>query len=175
MSNEQDQAAAGLPRNKPELMDRIRRSRAALEQAIAGLDEAALSAPGPDGGWSIKDHLAHLSDWDRRLLAGIQGRPPYEAMGVDRALWEADDLDRLNAALYERSRARAAAEVLAEFRATRQQVLDALEPLAEADLHRPFNTAEPTDTRPLDALIAGNTFGHDEEHLEWIRPLLPRR
>ena len=45
-----------------EVRARIESKRQELVDLIATIDEAALSAPGPDGGWAIKDHLVFYPD-----------------------------------------------------------------------------------------------------------------
>src|SRR5437763_16940216 len=92
------------PRDKAELLDRIGRSRPALETTIDSLSEAQLAAPGPGGGWSAKDHLAHLAAWERKALAELEGRPPHEVFGVDGASYEASDVDQLNEIVYRRNK-----------------------------------------------------------------------
>ena len=52
-----------LPRTRADLMARIQRDWAALEETIADLIEEQMSVPDA-GGWSIKDNLAHLTAWE---------------------------------------------------------------------------------------------------------------
>src|SRR5438094_2236079 len=126
--------SAAPPRDKAELLDRIGRSRASLEGTIDSLSEAQLAAPGPGGGWSAKDHLAHLAAWERKALAELEGRPPHEVFGVDGASYEASDVDRLNEMIYRRNKERPAGEVLADFRESHRRLLAALERAADAAL-----------------------------------------
>jgi uncharacterized damage-inducible protein DinB len=63
---------------------------AALERAVAGIDEERLRRPEREGKWSINDVVAHLADSDlvwgyrlRRVLA--EERPPIT--GYDQDLW----------------------------------------------------------------------------------------
>src|SRR5574341_330088 len=74
-----------LPSSKTELLARIQAERAALEQAIANLSEAQMTALGPES-WSVKDHLAHVVTWEQILvLAHLQGRSFAEAAHRDEA------------------------------------------------------------------------------------------
>lgn len=45
-----------------QLASELEAAHAAVREAISGLSEEQASAPGPDG-WSIKDHLTHLTLW----------------------------------------------------------------------------------------------------------------
>ncbi len=75
------------------LIEGLRACRAAEIEIFAALDPAARDAPGPDGGWSAKDHLAHLSAWRQhqatKMAALREGRPEPEL--------PADDIDEINA------------------------------------------------------------------------------
>ncbi len=155
------------PKDKAALLARISAARAALEQALGRLDESALTQPGPDG-WSIKDHLAHLSAWVRETTAVLRGQPGHTALGLDAAVYNGGDEDAVNAALQERSHALPLAEVLADFRATHTAILDYIDAESEERLTQPFSPANPEDHRRVIDAIAGNTYEHDEEHWGWI-------
>ena len=155
------------PNDKTALLARIRADRAALEATLARLDEAALTRPGADG-WSIKDHLFHISAWLRKTLAVMHGQPGYEALGVPQAMYDGDDEDGINALLQQRSQPLALAEVLADFRASHAEMLALIEAQPAAALAAPFNPADPTDPRRVLDALAGNTYEHDEEHRGWI-------
>jgi hypothetical protein len=71
------------------LIDNLRACREAERAIFAALDPSTRDAPGPDGGWSPKDHLAHLSAWRSRqatkMAALRQGlpEPALPAEGID--------------------------------------------------------------------------------------------
>jgi hypothetical protein len=71
------------------LIEGIRAARAAESEIFDALDPAQRAAPGPDGGWSPKDILAHLSAWRQRetdrLAAHREGRedPDPPGQGID--------------------------------------------------------------------------------------------
>lgn len=52
-----------MPQDKETLIEHFRQMRRDLLQALDGLGDATLAEPTLDG-WSVKDHLAHLSLWD---------------------------------------------------------------------------------------------------------------
>ena len=54
----------GLPDNKTELLDRIDREWNALEDVLSLLGHEQIEVPDA-GGWSAKDNLAHLAEWER--------------------------------------------------------------------------------------------------------------
>lgn len=155
------------------VLDQIQQARQSVEQLVASLDEAALTAPGPDGGWSIKDHLAHLTAWRRMVLGYLDGRPAVEGLGVSPETY-AQGEDAINAALEAQHRERPLAQVLAEFRRVYDDLSARLAALTEAEWHQPYPHNPPSQNPRLDN-IEGNTFAHDLEHLGWMEALLRGR
>ena len=161
--------------SKTELMDRIAASYEAVEQLLAGLDGLQINHPGPEG-WAVKDHLFHLAAWERGIAWLLGRRSRTEGMGVTPEEWQAHTMDEVNDLVHQRSRERDAAEALAVFREAHQAMLDALAPLEDADLQRPYSDFDPAATRyadrPIVGWIIGDTYEHYEEHLGYIRSLL---
>ncbi len=88
------------PEDKDELLERIQRQWAAQERPIGGLGDPQLTTRAQDGGWSVKDHLAHLAAWEQRLLAHLRGLTAPEGSGVDTGIPRTGDVDDFNAAAY---------------------------------------------------------------------------
>jgi hypothetical protein len=175
-------ATTNEPRDVAALVGRIRVAYGAVEQSLAGLSEAQLAAPGPDGGWSIKDHLAHLAVWRRSLIALLEGGDRAAAIGLNQEtgseIVNADDIDDLNAFLYQCNHDRAPGEVLADFREAQERVLAIVGQMSDADLAKPYAHYQPGDAdasqQPVIGWIAGNTYDHDEEHLATMQALAGR-
>lgn len=157
---------ASIPRNKAELMACIQQERARLERAIAGLDEAQLLAPGPEG-WSVKDHLAHIVTWEQiMLVAYLQGRSFAEATGMDEATAAAtahmSAETGLNDYFYERDKDLSLDQVLTNFHHSHQQVLAVL---AAADFDDWLQPRDPDDPDSLLIYnVIGDTYEHYQEH-----------
>ncbi|MHB0856380.1 MAG: DinB family protein [Anaerolineae bacterium] len=166
--------AESLPRNKEELLARIRAERDALEQLIAPLNRQQLLASDDETGWSIKDHLAHMSAWNQKLLAVLQGCPPWVGLALDEQTYTRSDLDDINAILHERDRYRPLVEVLAHWRATHERAVALLEEMEEAAFAQPFLPQDADDRRTLMEAAADNTYRHDHEHQAGVRELAER-
>jgi uncharacterized protein (TIGR03083 family) len=160
------------PQQKTELLERIHSSRAALDQAVGQLSERQLATPGPDGGWAVKDHLAHLAAWEHKLLAMIQGQPGYVGLQLDAATYEHSDIDELNAILHERFKALSPAAALAESRQSYQQLMATIETLSEANLGAPYAPGDPDDHRRIVDGIVDNTYDHYDEHRAAIEEIV---
>lgn len=166
----------GLPPDKEALLARLRQSRAALEVLIAPLSAGRLSAPGPGGDWSVKDHLYHLATWQRVQLARMQGHPEWAVVDLDEAsyraaLHSAPDFRDINAIIWRRGKDLAANDVLAHFRETFAQLLAELDRWSYADLQRQAYPNRPDGPSVLKQL-SGDSYEHDEEHLGMIRRVI---
>ncbi len=161
--------------SKTELMDRMAAGYEALEQTVAALDGLQLEHPGPEG-WAVKDHLFHLAAWERGIAWLLSGRPRAEGMGITSEEWYNLTMDQVNDLVYQRNRERTAAEALSAFREAHQAMLDALVPLSDADLQRPYadygEGGGQSADRPIIGWIIGDTYDHYEEHLAYLRAIL---
>ncbi len=151
--------------DNPALLEKVETRYRAFEDLLAPLDSWQLTTPGVVGEWSIKDVLAHLTVWQKRLLtileAACQGRE-QEASSV--AQMAADDVERLNQTFYAAARARPLREVWAVFHASYVQVKQAIAALSQKVQRDPERFAW-LDEAALQRLIAGSTYEHLEEHM----------
>lgn len=137
-----------------------------FDALIAGLSEQQLQRPGVTGDWSVKDHIAHLTFWERvnllEILKAIEQGTSWTDPGLEGT---EDETDQTNQRVYLQNKDRALADVLTEFQATQQQVMEYLEKLSEEKLQTPY------------AWLDGYTIitwlskpnGHYEEHEQYIR------
>ena len=161
--------------SKTELMDRMAAGYEALEQTVVALDGLQLEHAGPEG-WAVKDHLFHLAAWERGIAWLLSGRPRTEVMEITPEEWYNLTMDQVNDLVYQRNRERTAAEALAAFREAHQAMLDALAPLGDADLQRPYadygEGGGRSADQPIIGWIIGDTYDHYEEHLAYIQAVL---
>jgi uncharacterized damage-inducible protein DinB len=156
-----------------EVRARIRSTRKELVDLIATIDEAALSAPGPDGGWAIKDHLVHIGAWEHWLLALFERRDRLAAMGAAGA---GKTVDEVNAAVYEKHRGDTLEQARAYFDDAHDQLMVVLDTQSTEDFERPYNVfftpAEgESSTQPVLVAVAANTYEHYDEHIGWIKEM----
>jgi len=167
VTNAQVTREPALPRDKTDLMERIRREWSALMRAIEGLTPEQMSAP-MSGGWSVKDNLAHLTAWEQYLVHHyLQGQPAHQAMQIDAEAFGRLDEPGINAVIHERNQHRPLADVLADLQRSHAQVTQALGPLSFDDLMKPCEPDAP-EKRVLMTLVIGNTYEHYDEHRQNI-------
>jgi hypothetical protein len=159
------------PRITADLIDRVQLEWAALEYIVAGLSLPQLTTPGPQG-WSVKDHLVHIAEWEAATGAVLARRPQHEGFRLAPPL--PGDIDALNDVLFQRSRDLPIDEVQARGRRVHAEIIAALGRLSDADLQSTIAVygGDPTDNRSLLSKIAGDTYGHYADHVVWIKELL---
>jgi uncharacterized protein (TIGR03083 family) len=165
-----DNAPSSLPRDVADLMNRVRHEWSALLQAVETAGQEQMCRPG-SGGWSVKDVLAHLAEWEQFvLLSQFHGYSAHEALRVDEAMLESPNFDELNAVQVERNRDRPVADVLANLHQVHSQLVAALEQMSESDFTKPV--AAIFKGAPLINVIKVITYDHYSEHIEMIGALL---
>ncbi len=115
--------------HRHELLAVMREARADLEQAVAVYDGRLDSAI--DGGWTVRDAIAHIAVWERMAARKIAGTPlPIGEEIASRKPW---NLDAFNDAMRERLGSLSDDEILAEFAGAHQSLLSAVESAQDAD------------------------------------------
>ena len=155
------------PTTKAQILELIKAEHEALQALLKPLTESQLVQPGVEGRLSVKDILAHITDWEQRMVQWIgeslQGKiPERPAPGMT---W--DDLDRLNEQTYLANKDRYLSEVQSDFVASYQKSSQAVAALSEAELFDPYHFT----WREGDALwhmVEANTWVHYREHRESI-------
>ncbi|MFI5272637.1 MAG: DinB family protein [Ktedonobacterales bacterium] len=130
------------------LLERTREQHDRLEVLLAPLGNDELTRPGVTDGWSVKDHLAHLTWWARRVMLVVGGAPdPLEAMPGDD-----HSEDDINAWLYAANRDRTLADVRAGFAGMHGDLLAFIATLPDDTLAQHY------------VWISGNADWHYGEH-----------
>ena len=157
------------PADKGQLLEWIEREWVTLMEPVRALPPERLEKQG-NGGWSIKDHVAHLSFWEQMLVRSyLGGEPPNTLLGVTDDEFQRLDEDGINAAVQRQSHSQPAANVLAEAELMHGEVVEAIARVTWERLWQPVREGSST---LLGWLIAGNTYGHYMEHANWLREML---
>lgn len=150
---------------KQALLQRTREEPAALVDVFAKLTEDELCAPVLDGARSMKDVLAHITAWERRVLTAVAtGRtgetPPWPEPGATFA-----DMDRLNERDFLANRDRPLADVLAEARTTYAEFFALIQSFSPEEIagELPY-----TPGIKLESILRGHADEHYREHLDAI-------
>lgn len=149
--------------DKQELLALTRSERAGLDDVYKKLTEDEVCAPVLDGGWSMKDVLAHVTAWERRILDGFEAARRGEPPAGSGDGGTQDDTDRLNQQVFLKNHARPLVDVLAEARATHADYVALIESLSDRALAREFAPG----TTP-EMILRNNGDQHYREHLDQI-------
>lgn len=149
----------------------IRAEHEQIEAILAQMSPQQIEQPGVDGDWSVRDLLAHITDWEQYLVQRIgaakRGDPPPRRELPDQAA-----MDRINEQTRQASRDRSLAEIRAAFDQSIIDVFTLLDTLDDADL-LPESRVSRALGGPVLQYIAGETWEHYGEHrpaLEaWLR------
>lgn len=145
--------------SKQALIDQILEERKKLETALASLDPRELTEPGVWGdGWSIKDLMAHLVEWEQMLLrwyreSAAGGVPEVPAPGYT---WR--ETPALNQAIWKKHAERSLAAVRRDFASSYRETLETVREIPEEVLLNPG--AMPWSNTPLASYVAANTCSH---------------
>ena len=163
-------------RTKAELLVDIERTWATLNTALDRLAEAQMTTPTDAQGWTIKDHIIHLTAWEHSVVFFLQGKPRHDGLGVEEARYLEGADDEINAVIYQQRHDLPLADAVAQFRSTHEQLWELLQPLTDRDLQKPYRHYLPDEPGkgegpPAINVIYGNSAHHFTEHLAWIEAL----
>ena len=170
--------SVAIPHNKAELLAQIDEEAGVWERLLAEVGEERMLQPGATGDWTFKDVVSHLIGWRRRTIARLEAAqrgddPPTPPWPAALEAGEDEDAvtDAINAWLYEQSRDRPLADVLAEAREQFPRMRAAVAALPEDALMQPNRYAW-MDGWPLGAVLV-SSFNHlHEEHEPTLRAWL---
>lgn len=162
---------------KFELVVEIENAWIELNKFLSTLNEEQMTGPIDANGWTIKDHLIHLTAWERSVAFMLRGKPRYAGLGIEEDLYLNGTDDEINAEIYRQTRDIHLDEALAQFRYNHQDFLKVLEPLSDADLQKPYRKYLPDEPGvgegPLTYnLIVSNTVDHFREHKTWMQSMV---
>ena len=159
------------PTTKSELIVAMREARRLWDSWIAKVPLVGIDEPVDPGEWSVKDILAHVTEYDRWLGLGLALRlqkPPD--------LWLADlSRDQFNAALHEQILDRPPVEVMADSQHVFAEMVQAVAAHSEAYLFGTHHVAGvPYEVRPFE-MLKSESYGHYHDHLPTIQAWVKRQ
>jgi uncharacterized protein (TIGR03083 family) len=147
------------------MLTRIRSAYTDFEAALNAIPTERWTDPAFDGGWSVKDILAHIT-WSEREMRNVL-RDRSMAGGSD--LWQLPTNDERNAITYEQDKDRPLDDVLTEHRAVHAELVSLIERLTDDELNSAAPFAEMPPDWSMAMLLPGNTHKHYAEHAEMLK------
>ena len=151
--------------NKDILLNDIRKGYTDFDTLLSSLNEQQMMMTGNDG-WTIKDHIAHLTAWQQRTLNMLQA-----VMDNVELPDPTPDMttDQINEQFHQRDVSLTLDGVLAGHRDIQQRMLNAVQTMSEEDVNKPISWL---DDRPIVGWVIGNTYEHYEEHTKYMQQWL---
>lgn len=117
--------------DKSELLNRLQEEYRGWEAFLDQIGPTRMDQPGVAAHWSVKDIVAHLTGWNRWLVARLEaaGRRAPEPSPPWPAHLQTDD--EINAWIYESNRERSVSETLNDSRQVFRQLLAIIEGLPD--------------------------------------------
>ncbi len=159
--------------SKADLLTKTQQNWDELNAYLKTLNETQLATLTDAAGWTVKDHLIHIANWEEDMCVLLDGQCRWEAMNIDLDIWRTDDWDKINAVVHKRTRELPLAEALKRLRANHQRLMAKLQALSDEDLKRPYRHYQPESTleAPIFGWIKGCTYQHFAEHLPWMQAI----
>jgi uncharacterized protein (TIGR03083 family) len=144
------------------LIERLNRSRNAMQRAVSSVDAGRELCPG----WTIREMLAHIAGWDevgtRTVLAHVASMAPgpLEVRGID----------AYNDLLIAKCEALSHEEVVQYWRSSRRELVGALEKTSPEKLRErvEFPWGEKGNITRLVSILAEHETEHAHEILEMV-------
>jgi uncharacterized protein (TIGR03083 family) len=161
---------------KEELLKAIQTSWDEFNAYLDTLSEEQLTQPADAAGWTVKDHLSHVTMWEEGMVAMLLKQPRGPAMGLQADEWANFDSDQINAVIQEQHKGDSLGEVKRMSKEVHQRLVEHIQQLSDGDLQRPYREfqADSDDGEPIIGRLQGNTFEHYEEHRPWIEAIVKR-
>ena len=162
------------PFSKNELLSRIEHGWNDFNAYLDTLTETQLTSPTDAAGWTAKDHITHLAVWEDGVYGLLEKQPRWEPMGIDGEMWLRGDYDEINALIQQRFKDISVADARKMLDESHQRLVGKVQSMTEEALALPYNHYQPNSdlVSPVWHRIAGNTFGHFEEHQPWIAAIV---
>ncbi len=165
-------------RAKQELIDYTTATWDDFVTYVDGLTAEQWIGPKDVAGWSVKDHVSHVTLWDRAVIRRLRHNVPMEeTLGISASAWADKNLDPMNEEVRRLALADAVDRVCADRDVTWIEVVSLLEDLSEEQLARSGEEAGlAVGTGPLSgsvlAVLASYWGDHYREHLEVIKTIV---
>jgi hypothetical protein len=159
---------------RQELIDYTTAEWNTFVSSIDGLADDQWLGPQDAAGWSVKDHVSHVTQWDVAVVELFRnGVPMQQSLGIPDEEWTLDNYDPMNERIRQRFLDDSIETVKADRDATWLDLLRVLKHLSDEQLAAPpgeagLNVGDESAPTLLEELV-GYLGGHYVDHLGYIR------
>jgi len=163
--------------NKTQIIEKLREEFNTWDGILSGLSDEQVTGPKLYANRSIKDDVGHLWVWQRISVARMEAavnntEPRWDWWPEQFVLEKEEDLDGVNAWIYETNREKPWSQVYKDWREGFLRFIELAEQVSEKDLLDPQKYSW-MDGHPLILVLRGAYEHHHEDHLQallaWLR------
>jgi hypothetical protein len=166
-----DEGQYPAPESKAQLLHWITEAHDELERTTALLRFEQVEEPLLEGGRSVKDVLAHITEWEQLTLARLAARHDRDALDRAEKDLKSKGTDDVNDGFFRRNKGRALPDVRRDFNRSYEEIVQATADLPEEDLLQK-GLSLVWDGAPLWGIIGANTYAHYREHTAQVQALV---
>ncbi len=153
-----------------ELLQEIKAEREALGTLLKQIKPRQMVVPGvTPGGWSVKDILAHVLGWQRKVLEWHQAEQRGETPAVPAPGLTWADLKRFNEMIYQEHRHRSLKAVLQDYEVFHHRMIALIDATPDEDLVAVGRFKWMGPTWALSDYCRAETASHYRWARKWIR------
>lgn len=157
--------------NKQALLAEVDSERCRLQETLEPLLPRQISQRNRnDAGWSIKDVLTHIIDWEIRTLSWYRDGRTDRAVELPAPGYKWSDIKALNEAIRRRHARKSVSTVLQEFHDTRESTVSAIADMTDEELTTLKYFEWTGNSWTLSDYLRANTASHDK----WARTKIRR-
>lgn len=170
-----------LPHSSEQFLLRLEAQRHRLMETLRALSDEQLVTPLDAEGWSVKDHVAHLTAWEAGIVALLKYQDRWRAMGLAPSLMaDALDYEEINAELYRQHRSVSPGDAFTAFNRVHIELVHLIQTVGTEGIHKSYAHYAPDAAgeeweEPVINWLIGNSYGHYAEHLQWIEEKVAAR
>jgi len=127
------------PQNRAHLLEAIAASWNAYTRLVDTLSDEQWTAATDDQGWTVKDHVAHVTAWENVITEVFRGgSPEYATLQMSEAEWRARGPAGADDVIHTRKAGQSLRRVKNNRDVTHARLVTILSELPEEAMHRPF-------------------------------------
>ena len=153
--------------NKNELLEKIISERnmliSLLDRIGRDLSMHFMEKPILHDGWSIKDSIAHITEWELAMIRCLNRSLKDETPNQPPFGLSEKEVIQINADYYQQNKHKPIGQVTDESHDSYQVILGTMQRVSENDLFDP-QRFDWLDGKPIWPIVAANTCWHYEEH-----------
>jgi hypothetical protein len=160
------------PDSKQAFLDILRAERRRWQELLDRFDGDLLVVPGPDGTWSVRDIVVHVTAYERGLVEWLRAAALGETVAFP--VLDHPDVDHRNTLILAEAEGRSLADVLSAAERTFRDLIAAVEALPDEQLFAAQETSwyvEPRWGAPQAVweCIADDSYRHYAQHAADLR------